>query len=105
MNFEEESGKQIQPAKLSQASLSPNNPEGEVASTSNNKQITRNYEEDDGSWKWVDNKNKEIEKVFGFSSNAELINGRLAMISFILLLLSELAYRGEPVTRKIFGIG
>ena len=56
-------------------------------------------------WKWIDNEDKEVENLFGFSENAELINGRLAMISFLLLLLSELAYNGEPVTSKIFGIG
>ncbi len=41
---------------------------------------------------------------FGFNKNAELVNGRLAMFSFLLLIVSELIYRGEPVTKKIFGI-
>ena len=42
---------------------------------------------------------------FGFTENAELVNGRLAMFGFLMLIISELIYQGEPVTRKIFGIG
>jgi len=42
---------------------------------------------------------------FGFTENAELVNGRLAMFGFLMLTISELIYHGEPVTRKIFGIG
>ncbi len=54
--------------------------------------------------KWLDNDNNEVEKVFGFNKNAELVNSRAAMIGFILMILTELLFRGEPVTKAIFGI-
>ena len=54
--------------------------------------------------KWVDNKGDEVKKVFGFNSSAELVNGRAAMIGFLMLLLTELVLKGKPVTSSIFGI-
>ena len=54
--------------------------------------------------KWVDNKGDEVENVFGFNSSAELVNGRAAMIGFLMLILTELVFRGKPVTSSIFGI-
>ena len=54
--------------------------------------------------KWVDNEGDEVKKVFGFNSSAELVNGRAAMIGFIMLLLTELVFNGRPVTSSIFGI-
>ena len=39
--------------------------------------------------KWVDNKGDEVEKVFGFNSSAELVNGRAAMIGLSLIHISE----------------
>ena len=54
--------------------------------------------------KWVDNQGDEVKNVFGFNSSAELVNGRAAMIGFIMLLLTELVFKGEPVTSSIFGI-
>ena len=54
--------------------------------------------------KWVDNQGDEVENVFGFNSSAELVNGRAAMIGFIMLLLTELIFKGRPVTSSIFGI-
>ena len=54
--------------------------------------------------KWVDNKGDEVEKVFGFNSSAELVNGRAAMIGFLMLILTELVFSGRPVTSSIFGI-
>ncbi len=54
--------------------------------------------------KWVDNQGDEIKNVFGFNSNAELVNGRAAMIGFLMLLLTELVFKGRPVTSSIFGI-
>ncbi len=54
--------------------------------------------------KWIDNKDNEIEEVFGFNENAELVNARAAMIGFLMLILTELAFGGEPVTLAIFGI-
>ena len=54
--------------------------------------------------KWVDNKGDEVKNVFGFNSSAELVNGRAAMIGFLMLLLTELVLNGKPVTSSIFGI-
>ena len=54
--------------------------------------------------KWVDNKGDEVKNVFGFNSSAELVNGRVAMIGFLMLLLTELVFKGKPVTSSIFGI-
>ena len=54
--------------------------------------------------KWVNNKGEEVKQVFGFNENAELVNARVAMVGFLMLLLTELAFGGEPVTLKIFGI-
>ncbi len=54
--------------------------------------------------KWVNNKGDEVKNVFGFNSSAELVNGRAAMIGFLMLLLTELVFNGKPVTASIFGI-
>ena len=54
--------------------------------------------------KWVDNQGDEVKNVFGFNSSAELVNGRAAMIGFLMLILTELLFRGRPVTSSIFGI-
>ena len=55
--------------------------------------------------KWVNNKGEEVKQVFGFNENAELVNARLAMVGFLMLILTELAFGGAPATLKIFGIG
>tara|TARA_Y100001968_G_scaffold301465_1_gene313757 strand:- start:1982 stop:2275 length:294 start_codon:yes stop_codon:yes gene_type:complete len=54
--------------------------------------------------KWINNKGEEVKQVFGFNENAELVNARVAMIGFLMLILTELAFAGEPATNKIFGI-
>ena len=54
--------------------------------------------------KWVDNQGEEVKNVFGFNSSAELVNGRAAMIGFIMLILTELVLSGRPVTSSIVGI-
>ena len=54
--------------------------------------------------KWVDNQGDEVKNVFGFNSSAELVNGRAAMIGFLMLILTELIFNGRPVTSSIFGI-
>ena len=54
--------------------------------------------------KWINNKGEEVKQVFGFNENAELVNARVAMIGFLMLILTELAFAGEPATQKIFGI-
>ena len=53
---------------------------------------------------WVDNQGDEVKNVFGFNSSAELVNGRAAMIGFLMLVLTELVLKGRPVTSSIFGI-
>ena len=54
--------------------------------------------------KWINNKGEEVKQVFGFNENAELVNARVAMIGFLMLIITELAFGGEPATLKIFGI-
>ena len=54
--------------------------------------------------KWVDNSGDEVNDVFGFNTSAELVNGRAAMIGFIMMILTELVFHGRPVTSAIFGI-
>ena len=55
--------------------------------------------------KWINNRGEEVKQVFGFNENAELVNARVAMIGFIMLIISEMIYNGVPVTKSIFGIG
>ena len=47
----------------------------------NNKSLTDNEYS-----KWVDNQGDEVKNVFGFNSSAELVNGRAAMIGFLMLI-------------------
>ena len=56
------------------------------------------------SSKWIDNSGDEINDVFGFNASAELVNGRAAMIGFLMMILTELVFHGRPVTSAIFGI-
>ena len=53
--------------------------------------------------KWVDNQGDDVKNVFGFNNSAELVNGRAAMIGFLMLILTELVFNGRPVTSSIFG--
>tara|TARA_Y100001968_G_scaffold107593_1_gene97302 strand:+ start:1055 stop:1330 length:276 start_codon:yes stop_codon:yes gene_type:complete len=55
--------------------------------------------------KWLDNNGNEVKNVFGFNLNAELVNGRAAMFGFIMLILTELAFGSQPVTKTLFGLG
>ena len=54
--------------------------------------------------KWIDNSGEEVKDVFGFNQSAELVNGRAAMVGFLMLILTELVLKGRPVTSSIFGI-
>ena len=75
----------------------------ENSSTENlNQDLDINSSEIDS--KWVDNQGDEVKNVFGFNSSAELVNGRAAMIGFLMLILTELVFNGRPVTSSIFGI-
>ena len=66
--------------------------------------FTKNSLNDNEYSKWVDNQGDEVKNVFGFNSSAELVNGRAAMIGFLMLILTELVFSGRPVTSSIFGI-
>ena len=59
---------------------------------------------DNESSYWVNNQGDEVKNVFGFNKSAELVNGRAAMIGFLMLILTELVLSGRPVTSSIFGI-
>ena len=59
---------------------------------------------DNESSYWVNNQGDEVKNVFGFNKSAELVNGRAAMIGFLMLILTELVFNGRPVTSSIFGI-
>ena len=54
--------------------------------------------------KWIDNSGEKVNEVFGFNASAELVNGRAAMVGFLMLILTELVFHGRPVTSTIFGI-
>ena len=69
-----------------------------------NDDFTGKLPTDNEDSRWVDNQGDEVEKVFGFNSSAELVNGRAAMIGFLMLILTELVFSGRPVTSSIFGI-
>ena len=69
-----------------------------------NDDFTDKLPTDNEDSRWVDNQGDEVENVFGFNSSAELVNGRAAMIGFIMLILTELVFSGRPVTSSIFGI-
>ena len=60
--------------------------------------------DDESNSKWIDNSGEEVKQVFGFNSSAELVNGRAAMVGFLMLILTELVLSGRPVTSSIFGI-
>ena len=55
--------------------------------------------------KWINNEGDEVKNVFGFDKNAELVNGRAAMFGFLMMIITEIVFRGDPVTHSIFGIG
>ena len=76
-----------------------NSPQENLNNDFSNESTTRN-----GNSKWVDNQGDEVKNVFGFNSSAELVNGRAAMIGFLMLILTELVFSGRPVTSSIFGI-
>ena len=78
-----------------------NNKLNESESTENteNKSTINNQDS-----KWIDNSGEEVNDVFGFNASAELVNGRAAMVGFLMLILTELVFHGRPVTSAIFGI-
>ena len=69
-----------------------------------NDDFTDKLPTDNEDSRWVDNQGDEVKNVFGFNSSAELVNGRAAMIGFLMLILTEFVFSGRPVTSAIFGI-
>ena len=69
-----------------------------------NDDFTKKSSSDSEYSNWVDNQGDEVKNVFGFNSSAELVNGRAAMIGFLMLILTEFVFNGRPVTSSIFGI-
>ena len=65
---------------------------------------TKSSKDDENESKWINNSGKEVKQVFGFNTSAELVNGRAAMVGFLMLILTELVLSGRPVTSSIFGI-
>ena len=65
---------------------------------------TNSSKDDENESKWINNSGKEVKQVFGFNTSAELVNGRAAMVGFLMLILTELVLSGRPVTSSIFGI-
>ena len=78
--------------------------EKDTSMENQNDDFTDKLPTDNEDSRWVDNQGDEVEKVFGFNSSAELVNGRAAMIGFLMLILTELVFSGRPVTSSIFGI-
>ena len=78
-----------------------NNQLNDSESTEDNENISTINDQES---KWIDNSGEEVNDVFGFNSSAELVNGRAAMVGFLMLILTELVFHGRPVTSAIFGI-
>ena len=78
--------------------------EKDTSMENQNDDFTDKPSTDNEDSRWVDNQGDEVDKVFGFNSSAELVNGRAAMIGFLMLILTELVFSGRPVTSSIFGI-
>ena len=78
-----------------------NNKLSDSESTEDNDNISKINDQES---KWIDNSGEEVYDVFGFNASAELVNGRAAMVGFLMLILTELVFHGRPVTSAIFGI-
>ena len=78
-----------------------NNKLNDSESTEDNENISTINDQES---KWIDNSGDEVNDVFGFNASAELVNGRAAMVGFLMLILTELVFHGRPVTSAIFGI-
>ena len=78
-----------------------NNQLNDSESTEDNENISTINDQES---KWINNSGEEVNDVFGFNASAELVNGRAAMVGFLMLILTELVFHGRPVTSAIFGI-
>ena len=77
----------------------------EIIQSQNNALKDINSDENQTNSRWINNEGEAVEEVFGFNENAELVNGRAAMCGFLMLILTELVFKGEPASKSIFGIG
>ena len=91
-------------SEINNQSINSSSDKSKEIKTISNPELTDESQKISSSPKWINNKGEEVEQVFGFNENAELVNARVAMIGFLMLILTELAFAGEPATQKIFGI-
>ena len=91
-------------SKINYQSISSESDDSKRIQPENDPELIDQNQSISSSPKWINNKGEEVVKVFGFNENAELVNARVAMIGFLMLILTELAFAGEPATQKIFGI-
>ena len=49
-----------------------------------------------------DNQGDEVKNVFGFNKSVELVNGRAAMIGFLMLILTELVFNGDQLLHYLW---
>ena len=91
-------------SEIKNKSINSNLDDTEKNETNNDPKLIDQSQNLDSYPKWINNKGEEVKQVFGFNENAELVNSRVAMIGFLMLILTELAFGGEPATLKIFGI-
>ncbi len=95
---------------MSHSSQSDNGTKQTYQTNNENHDLTRDSEKSslpsrlNSEARWINNYGREVEEVFGFNKNAELVNGRAAMIGFFMLILNELIFTGDPVTHSIFNI-
>ncbi len=91
-------------SEINSKSINSDLDDTEKIETNNDPKLIDQSQNIDSYPKWINNKGEEVKQVFGFNENAELVNARVAMIGFLMLILTELAFGGEPATLKIFGI-
>ena len=91
-------------SKINNQSLNSALDDTETIESKNDRELIDQSQNLNSYPKWINNKGEEVKQVFGFNENAELVNGRVAMVGFLMLILTELAFGGEPATLKIFGI-
>ena len=91
-------------SEINNKSINSDLDDTEKNETNNDPKLIDQSQNLDSYPKWINNKGEEVKQVFGFNENAELVNSRVAMMGFLMLILTELAFGGEPATLKIFGI-
>ena len=59
------------------SSTSPPSTRGELGTNENEKEPAY----------WINNQGEAVDQVFGFNANAELVNGRAAMVGFLMMIV------------------